>query len=101
ASPRLDAAVLASIALLAAALKGPVLATPYYWDETLWIGFAHALATRPLWEVLPGLHPLFLFGNRPPGLFLPMAAIFKLSGPSIWLSHAFTLCFAIAGAFFT
>jgi len=67
----------------------------------LWIGFAHELAQRPLWEVLPGLHPLFLFGNRPPGLFVPMAAIFKLTGFSIWLSHAYAACFAVAGAFFT
>jgi hypothetical protein len=102
AEPRWDAAVGAGLLLLVVvAAKVPVLATPYYWDETLWIGFAHQLAELHLWQVLPGLHPPFLFGNRLPGIFLPMAAVFKLTGPSIVVSHALIVVFAFLGVWFT
>jgi len=96
-----DAVVFTGLCALVVASKLPVLATPYYWDETLWIGFAHKLARGDLWEVLPGLHEPFRFGNRPPGLFLPMAALFQVAGASISLSHAFVVCFAVVGVWYT
>src|SRR2546422_11318659 len=76
--------VFVALLLIVGAAKWPVLSTPYHWDETLWIGFAHTLSGMPLWRVLPGLQPPSTFGGRPPGLFLPMAALFKMFGPSIW-----------------
>lgn len=97
----MDAAVLVGLLLLVALTKLPLLGTPYYWDETLWIGFAHRLARLELWRVLPGLHEPFEFGNRPPGLFLPMATLFKLTGFSIWLSHLVILAFAFVGVWYS
>ncbi len=93
-------AVLVLVAIVLAA-KLPTLATPYHWDETVWIGFAHNLAALPLWRVLPGCHPPSLFGGRPPGLYLPVAALFKVTGPSIRLSHLAIAGFAAAGVAFT
>ncbi len=89
------------LAALMLILKLPLLGTPYYWDETLWIGFAHTLSQMPLWSALPGFDADFTFGNRPPGLFLPMAAVFKLTGPSIWLSHLGMVGFSALGVYFT
>jgi hypothetical protein len=84
------------------AAKLPTMSTPYYWDETLWIGFAHRLAGLPLSSVLPGQHePATAFANRAPGLFVLMALLFKLSGPSIWLSHFVIACFAYVGVYYT
>jgi hypothetical protein len=92
---------LALLALVFAA-KLPTMSTPYYWDETLWIGWAHRLAGMPLWSVLPGLHePSTMFANRAPGLFALMAALFKLTGPSIWLSHFAITCLAYVGVYYT
>lgn len=90
--------VLGALVLLA---KLPTLATPYHWDETLWVGLAHRLAAVPLWQVLPGCHPPTLFGGRPPGLYLPLAALFKTTGPSIWLSHLAVAAVAAVGVVFT
>jgi hypothetical protein len=100
-APKWEAALACGFLLLVVASKLAVLDTPYYWDEILWIRFTHDLAARPLWQVLPGLHEGFPFGNRLPGLFLPMAALFKLTGPSIVVAHAAILCFAFAGVWFT
>jgi hypothetical protein len=93
--------VLLTLAVIVLAGKWPVLSTPYHWDETLWVGFAYRLSRAPLWTVLPGFHPPTEFGGRPPGLFLPVAALFKLFGPSIRLSHFFIACFSLAGAYST
>jgi len=96
-----EASIFAALLVLVLVAKAPVLATPFYWDETLWISFAHHLAVRPLWQVFPGLHERFLFGNRLPGLFLPMAAVFKVTGPSIVVAHALAAAFAFVGVYFT
>jgi len=81
--------------------KLPVLDTPYLWDEVLWIGFAHRLTDMDLWRVLPGFHPAFSFGNRPPGLFLSAAGLFQVFGSSIWLSHLLIAGFSFLGVYFT
>jgi 4-amino-4-deoxy-L-arabinose transferase-like glycosyltransferase len=96
-----DRRVVVTLVGIVLVAKLPTLATPYHWDETLWIGFAHQLTALPLWNVLPGLHPPTLFGGRPPGLYLPMAALFKITGPSIWLSHLVIAGFAAVGVAFT
>lgn len=96
-----DRRVVLVLGAIVLAAKLPTLATPYHWDETLWIGLAHKLAGLPLWHVLPGWHPPTLFGGRPPGLYLPLAALFKMTGPSIWLSHLAIAAFAVVGVVFT
>jgi len=93
--------VLLALAVLVLATKLPTLATPYHWDELMWIGLAHRLAELPLWQALPGCHPPALFAGRPPGLYLPMAAAFKLTGPSLALSHLAIAGFAVLGVWFT
>ena len=92
--------VLLGLLLIVAATKWPTLSTPYYWDETGWVRHAYTLSALPLWQVVPGLG-VEQFGRRPPGLFLPVAALFQLFGPSIWLAHAVIACFALVGAYFT
>lgn len=96
-----DRHIVLVLVVVVLAAKLPTLATPYYWDETLWIRFAHRLSELPLWHVLPGCHPPTLFGGRPPGLYLPLAALFKITGPSIWLSHLAIAGFAALGVAFT
>ncbi len=87
------------VALSAIVLIGKVsvLATPYHWDEVVWIRLAHRLSQMHLWEVLPGLHPALEFRGRPPGLFLTTAGLFQVFGTSIWLSHFLVVCFALLG----
>lgn len=89
------------IAVLVGALKLPTLSTPIYWDELVWLGCAHELSTVPLWTVLPGLHEGFPYGNRPPGLFAPMALLFKYVGPSIVLPHLWIMCLSALGVYYT
>ncbi len=96
-----DRLVLVALGAIVLAAKLPTLATPYHWDEMLWISFAHELAGLPLWQALPGWHPPQLFAGRPPGLYLSLAALFKLTGPSIWLSHLAIAGFAALGVGFT
>lgn len=87
-------AVFVTIVVLA---KLPVLATPYHWDEVVWIGFTQRLADMPLWRALPGLQPAFKLGGRPTGLLLTVAALFQMFGTSIWLSHLLIVGFAAVG----
>src|SRR5713226_1933415 len=81
--------------------KMPVLSTPYHWDEVGWIGCAHRLWAMHLWQVLPGLHRVLYFEGRPPGLLVTAAGLFDVFGPSIWLPHFLTLCFAFLGVWST
>jgi hypothetical protein len=96
-----QAGILCAILAAFVAAKVPTLSTPYYWDETLWISFAHRLAEMPLWRVLPGLQPPLVFGGRPPGLFAPVGILFTWIGPSIVLAHTFILAFGVVGLFYT
>jgi len=93
--------VFATLAATVLVAKTPVLATPYHWDEVVWIRLAHRLAPTALWQVLPGLHPVLAFGGRPPGFFLTIAALFEVFGTSIWLSHFLVVCFALLGVWST
>jgi hypothetical protein len=95
-----DRLMLLVLGALVLAAKLPTMATPYYWDERVWISLVHNLVELPLWRALPGCHPPELFG-RPPGLYLPTAAVFKLSGASPWVSHLVICGFAILGVWFT
>lgn len=86
--------------VIVCAAKLPTLSTPYFWDETGWIDPAHRLAGLPLWHTLPGFGAGG-FSGRPPGLFLPVAMLFTLFGPSIWIAHAVIAGFALVGVYFT
>jgi hypothetical protein len=92
--------VLLALLLVVCAAKLPTLPTPFFWDETGWIREAHRLAGLPLWHALPGFG-VGGFSVRPPGLFLPVAILFKLFGPSIVLAHAVIAGFALVGVYFT
>jgi hypothetical protein len=92
--------VFLALLLIVAAAKLPTLSTPYFWDEIGWIGRAHRLSAAPLWHALPGIGSAE-FGSRPPGLYLPVAALFKVVEPSIPLAHAIIVGFALLGVYFT
>lgn len=96
-----DRLVVLGLAGLVLAAKLPTISTPYFWDEVAWIGQVHRAMASPLWHVLPGVADRGTFGSRPFGMFLPMAALFKLTGPSIWLTRLVMAVVAAVGVCFT
>ena len=96
-----DRLVLLGLGGLVLAAKLPTISTPYFWDEVAWIGQVHRAMQSPLWHVLPGVADRGAFGSRPFGMFLPMAALFKVTGPSIWLTRLVMAGVAVVGVCFT
>jgi hypothetical protein len=89
--------ILFFLAALVFVAKAPVLSTPYYWDEVGWTRGAYWLSETSLLRVLPGFYPPETFSGRPPALHLTLAALFKLFGQSVALSHALIAGFAALG----
>ena len=81
--------------------KLPTLDTPYYWDEMAWAGAAHWLWETQLVRALPGASSPTTFFGHPPGLHLILAAVWKLTGPSISIAHGVALAFALLGVWST
>lgn len=81
--------------------KFNTLNTPYYWDEMGWTSAAYWLSDVNLLRSVPGFHDPTTFWGHPPALHVSLAALFKLFGESIWLSHLLILCFSFLGVYFT
>ena len=90
---------LLGIVLLA---KAPTLQVPYHWDEMgAYVEPAHWLSQRGLWQVLPGWHPAGKFFGHPPGIYFPLAALYQVFGPTVWVSHLFAASFGFLGVYYT
>ncbi len=92
--------VFALFAAVVFVAKLPTLDVSPYWDEMGYVGQAHWLSEVNLIRALPGLRPADAFWGHPPGLHLTLAALAKVFGFSIVLSHLIPLAFAGAGIFF-
>jgi 4-amino-4-deoxy-L-arabinose transferase-like glycosyltransferase len=97
----IDVMVLVGSILVVLAFKATVLHLPYHWDEIAYINSAHWLAEEGLMHTFPGQHPPQAFWGHPPGLFIFIAALYRVFGYSIWISHLLIVCFAALGMFFT
>lgn len=87
------------IGLAASTLAGklPTLSVPPWWDEVRYVEQAHWLAERSLATALPGLHPPAQFFGHPTGLHATLAAIWKITGPSVPVAHLLIALFAAVG----
>jgi 4-amino-4-deoxy-L-arabinose transferase-like glycosyltransferase len=108
------------IALLLLAIvlisKAPTLNLPYHWDELeAYVRPAHYLAEQGLWRIVPGTYPETpeydpavskenpeeTFFGHPPGLYFPLALLYKLTSESVLVSHLFAVTFAFLGVYYT
>ncbi|MFA5146971.1 MAG: glycosyltransferase family 39 protein [Candidatus Omnitrophota bacterium] len=91
----------ASFAVLVFAAKFGVLNTPFHWDEIGWVNAAHWFSENGLYRSMPGLYPKGLIFGHPPLLSLTAAALYKVFGESVWLTHLSILPFSFIGMLFT
>ncbi len=96
---QLGIAALLAVFLIA---KLPTLATPYYWDEAAaYVMPALWLADEGLHHALPGLHPPSKFFGHPPGIYVAMAALYRVFGHDIRVTHAFAVALAVGALYLT
>ncbi len=81
-------------------VKLSTLTVPPYWDELGWLDGAHWLSEVNLLRVIPGLRAPYAFWGHPPGLHFTLAALAKIFGFSIALSHLIAAGFAALGIYF-
>lgn len=82
--------------------KAGTIGLPFYWDEAgAYTSPAHWLAKGSLLRILPGLHPPYVFFGHPPALYLTLAAIYKIVGESVQVSHIFILAVTFLGLYYT
>ena len=83
-------------------LKLPTLDVPYHWDEmTVYVAPAKWLAEEGVLRALPGIHPAEKFFGHPAGLYVIVAAVFRVFGDSIVAVHLLAVGFAYLGVLFT
>jgi 4-amino-4-deoxy-L-arabinose transferase-like glycosyltransferase len=82
--------------------KVNILSLPYHWDELgAYIRPTHWLAHGSLLRIIPGLHPPDRFFGHPPVFYLSLAALFKMAGEEMWISHVFVVVFSFLAVYFT
>ena len=99
---RLNIIIFIILAVTIAATKFNILDLPYHWDEMgAYIRPTHWLADGSLVRAFPGFHPPHTFFGHPFALYLTLAAIYKIFGESIIVSHIFILVISLLGLFYT
>lgn len=97
-----DAIAAVFLLVLVAVGKHGIVNLPYYWDEmSAYIDPAIWLAKGSLLRAFPGNHPPSTFFGHPFAIYLILAALFKMFGDSIWVSHVFILTVSFIGLFYT
>lgn len=97
-----DTLVAIFLLLTVLACKANTITLPYYWDEmSAYIQPAHWLADGSLLRAFPGFHPPETFYGHPFGVYLTLAALYKIFGASITVSHLFILTISFIGLYYT
>jgi 4-amino-4-deoxy-L-arabinose transferase-like glycosyltransferase len=97
-----DLFVIAMLFIIFAVCKANIITMPYHWDELgAYISPAHWLAGGNLLRSLPGLHPPDVFYGHPFASYLTLAALYKIFGESVHVSHVFILLVSFLGVMYT